>query len=214
MKKSSYLYTSLFVGFFLVTLVLVYWFMKSPQFAVVDIWIKQNTLLYVVVLFVYKTIGILWPPIPAGLFTLLSIPFLGWFGAYLVDLIGSIAGGSIAYFLGQKYGLTLLKKIFDENMIEKIKNTKIKKGREIEAVFMYRVFLGTTILEAIYYGAGLLKVGFGKFLIGAILSHIAVGVPMFILAQNIFGGKNIVITIALIAVGVIFVYKTKGRYLE
>jgi len=204
----------LFVGFFLVTLVLVYWFMKSPQFVVVDSWVKQNTLLYVVVLFVYKTIGILWPPIPAGLLTLLSIPFLGWFGAYLVDLIGSITGGSIAYFLGQKYGLTLLKKIFDENMIEKIKKAKIKKGKEIEAVFMYRVFLGTTILEAIYYGAGLLKVGFGKFLIGATLSHIAVGVPMFILAQNIFGGKNIVITIALIAVGVIFVYKTKGRYFE
>ncbi len=214
MAKKSYLYSLLFVGLFALTLVFTYWFMKSPQFVIADNWVKQNVLTYVVFLFIVKTLGILWPPIPAGLFTLLSIPFLGWFGAYMVDLTGSVVGGSVAYYLGRKYGIPFLKHIFDEKMITKIKDVKIKKGKEIEAVFVYRVLLGTVILEAVYYGAGLLKVEFGKFLVGAILSHIAVGVPMFILAQNIFGGNNIVVTIILVVGGAFFVYKTKDRYFE
>lgn len=214
MKKSSYIYTSLFILLFLVTLVFVYWFMSTPYFVIADGWVRQNRTLYLVVLYIYKSLGILWPPIPSGLFTMASIPFLGWPLAYLIDLLGSITGGSLAYFLARKYGLSFLKKIFDQKVIDKIKKAKIKKGKEIEAVFMYRLLLGTTILEAVYYGAGLLKVDFPKFLIGAILSHIIVGVPTFILAQNIFSGKNVAITIASVVISIFIVYKTKGRYFE
>lgn len=188
--------------------------MSTPYFVIVDGCVRQNRTLYLVVLYIYKSLGILWPPIPAGLFTMASIPFLGWPLAYLIDLLGSITGGSIAYFLARKYGLSLLTKIFDDKVIDKIKKTKIKKGKEVEAVFVYRVLLGTTILEAVYYGAGLLKINFPKFLVGAILSHIIVGVPTFILAQNIFSGKNIVITVVSVVVSIFILYKAKGRYFE
>lgn len=188
--------------------------MSTPYFVIADGWVRQNRTLYLVVLFIYKSLGILWPPIPAGLFTMASIPFLGWPLAYLIDLLGSITGGSLAYFLARKYGLSFLKKIFDQKVLDKIENAKIKKGKEIEAVFIYRIILGTVILEAVYYGAGLLKVNFPKFLVGAILSHIVIGVPTFILAQNIFSGKNILITIVFIFASVFIVYKTKSRYFE
>lgn len=191
-----------------------YWFFKSSYFPIVDTWIKTNIVLYVIALFTYKSIGVLFPPIPAGVVTLASIPFLGWFGAYMVDMAGSIFGGIIAYWLGKKYGKKILEKLFDASTIDKIIKTKVKKGKEIEAVFMFRVLLGSTILEAVYYGAGFLKIPFGKFLIGATLSHIVVGVPSFLLANNIFSGKNIVLTIVLSVVALIFVLKTKGRYFE
>jgi uncharacterized membrane protein YdjX (TVP38/TMEM64 family) len=191
-----------------------YLFFKSSYFPIVDAWIKTNIVLYVIALFIYKSIGVLFPPIPAGVVTLASIPFLGWFGAYMVDMVGSIFGGIIAYWLGKKYGKKILEKLFDASTIEKIVKTKVKKGKEIEAVFMFRVLLGSTILEAVYYGAGFLKIPFGKFLIGATLSHILVGVPSFLLANNIFSGKNIILTIVLSVVALIFVLKTKGRYFE
>lgn len=214
MKKKTFLYSSLFVGIFILTLILFYWFFKSPYFLVVDGWIKQNIILYVVSLFIYKSIGVLFPPIPAGLVTMASIPFLGWFGAYMVDFFGSISGGIIAYHLGKKYGHPLLLKILGEDITKKIEKIKIKKSREIEGIFVYRVALGSTILEAVYYGAGFLKVGFKNFLIGSILSHVAVGIPLFFLTNNIFNGQNIVLTILLTVVGILFVLFTKARYFE
>jgi len=213
-KKESVWYWSVLTFIFVASMVLAYWFFKSSYFPTVDAWIKTNIVLYIFVLFIYKSIGVLFPPIPAGVVTLASIPFLGWFGAYLVDMAGSVAGGMVAYWLGKKYGKKILRKIFNEAIVEKIVKTKIKKGREIEAVFMFRVLLGSTILEAIYYGAGFLRVPFGKFLVGASLSHIVIGVPSFILANNIFSGKNLVLTITLSIVALIFVLKTKGRYFE
>lgn len=214
MNKKSYIYSAFFIGIFIVTLVIFYWFFKSPYFLIVDNWVKENKMLYIVYLFIYKSVGILFPPIPAGLVTMASIPFLGWFTAYLVDFFGSIFGGSIAYFLGKKYGHPLLNKILGNELTRKIEKIKIKKDKEIESVFVYRIALGSTILEAIYYGAGFLKIGFKNFLIGSMLSHIVVGVPSFFLANNILNGQNIVLTIALTVVGIVFVLFTKGRYFE
>lgn len=214
MKKNSQVYSFLFILLFFFTFVFFYWFIKSIYFIPLQIWVSANTFSYIVVLYLVKTIGILWPPIPAGLFTLASIPLIGWLNAYLVDLAGSISGGVVAYYLGKRYGIKFLEKIFDQNVLTKIRSLKIKKGKEIEAVFIYRILLGTTILEAVYYGAGLLKINFTKFLIGAILSHIVVGVPSFIFTQNIFGGKDLFITVTLIVISIFVVFKTKGRYFE
>jgi uncharacterized membrane protein YdjX (TVP38/TMEM64 family) len=143
-----------------------------------------------------------------------SIPFLGWFNAYLIDLSGSMFGGVIAYILGKKYGHPLLLKILGSDLTNKIEKTKVKKNREIEAVFIYRLALGSTILEAVYYGAGFLKIGFKNFLIGSFLSHILIGVPSFFLANNILNGENIILTIILTVIGIFFVLFTKGRYFE
>lgn len=214
MQKKTFWYSSLFIIIFILTLVLFYWFFKSPYFLIVDVWVKKNIVLYIVSLFIYKSIGVLFPPIPAGLVTMASIPFLGWFGAYTVDLLGSIAGGMIAYYLGRKYGHPLLLKILGEEITKKIEKVKIKKSREIEGIFVYRVALGSTILEAVYYGAGFLKIGFRNFLIGSILSHIVVGIPSFYLTNNILNGQNIILTAILTMIGIIFIIFTKGRYFE
>ena len=214
MRKKSYIYSGLLIGIFITTLVIFYWFFKSPYFLIVDTWVKANIVIYVIFLFLYKTIGVLFPPIPGGLITMASIPFLGWFNAYLIDFFGSICGGVIAYYLAKRYGHPLLLKIFGEDVARKIENIKVKKNREIEAVFMYRLALGSTILEAVYYGAGFLKIGFINFLIGSILSHTLVGVPTFFLANNILNGENIILTIAITLIGIVFVLFTKGRYFE
>jgi len=102
MKKDSIWYSSVLIFVFVASLALVYWFIKSPYFPVVDAWVKTNMVLYVFALFIYKFIGVLFPPIPAGTLTLASIPFLGWFGAYMVDMAGSIFGGMFAYLLKRK----------------------------------------------------------------------------------------------------------------
>jgi len=214
MKKSSWVNTSLFISVFVLTFILFNWFSKSIYFSGFDSWIKTNLILYVICLFLVKITGILWPPISGGIFTLASIPFLGWQLAFMVDMAGSTVGGMIAYWLGKKYGFPFLNKILDTNIVEKIRRIKIKKGREVEAVFIYRLLFGSVIVEAIYYGAGVLNINFYKFILGVTLSHLLIGIPIYFLASSIFSGANIALSILLAIIALVFIIKTKGRYFE
>lgn len=214
MKNKKYLNIFIFVFITIFTFLSMYLFIKSPYYQTVNYWIQRNLILYVFCIYLIKILGIIWPPISGGIFTVASIPFLGWKLAFLLDFLGSLSGGSIAYWLGKKYGYNFLNKIFGSNISEKIKNIKIKRGKEIEAIFMYKVLFGNLIIEVIYYGAGVLQVNFPRFLIGSILAHLLVGIPSFYLANNIFSGKDIVITITLAVIAIFVVLKTKGRYFE
>lgn len=192
-----------------------YWlFYKSPFFDTFFAWSKDNLLLFSVSLFALKVTGIIYPPLPGGTLTLAAIPILGWQTAYAIDLAGSIVGSIAAYHLGKKYGYRLLSKLFDQSLIEKMQSLKVKKNKEIEAIFVYRVLLGGTVLEAICYGAGILGIGFKNFLIGSILSHIAVGVPLYYLINNVFSGKNAAIIVVSLVVAVVLFSKLKNRYFE
>ena len=85
MKKNKWNGTVLFVFVFIITIVAVYWFIKSDYYPILNSWIQSNMILYAISLFIIKVIGILWPPISGGIFTLASIPF--WDGKLLLQLI-------------------------------------------------------------------------------------------------------------------------------
>lgn len=195
------------------TLIFYLWFIHSPYFAGFVVWAQKNLLIYFSVLLFIKIAGIVWPPIPGGLLTLGSIPVLGWPLAYSADFIGSMIGSSAAYFLARKYGLDFMKKIFDEDTIEKITKVRIKPHREIESIFLFR-FFGGTIIEVICYGAGLLRVRYSNYLIATVLSHMALGIPAFYLTRNILVGRGILINLSLAILMVILFFKLKHRYFE
>lgn len=188
------------------------WMLKQPFFQGFIEWSQQNFILYFFVLILIKTVAIVWPPIPGGLLTLGSIPMIGWFNAYLADLIGGLTGSSIAYYLGKRYGHSFLRKIFDEKTIVKINKIKIVKNKELEAIFLVRLFTGI-ISEAISYGSGLLGIKYRNFLLGTFLASLMF-MPFFYLASGILSGKNILLNgIIVLIVGTLF-YKLKGRYFE
>jgi uncharacterized membrane protein YdjX (TVP38/TMEM64 family) len=198
---------------FIITIALYFAFLHSPYFEIVKTWATGNVLLLSFILTIIKIVGIVWPPIPGGLLTLGAIPILGWLPAYLSDLAGSLIGSSIAYYIGLKWGKSFLLKIFDQSIINKIEQIKIREKHELELVFFTRIF-GGNIIEAICYGAGVLKIPFHKFLLGTILSHITVVLPFYYFASSIFSGQKIYINI-LIAIGaLIFISIFKKRYLQ
>lgn len=208
--KSALLFVGLAVG----TLLAYGWFIDTPYFASYKFWIEANIVAFILFLFLVKVIGIVWPPLPGGVFTLGAIPLIGWVPAYLIDLLGGTLGGVISYYLGLKYGEKFLLKVFDQSVVDKVKKIKIKQGKEIEAVFVYKVLFGFTIIEAIYYGAGLLKINFRKFFIGAVLSNLAVGIPIFYLVQNVFNKENIVLAVGSLLIAIPIFFKFKSRYFE
>lgn len=209
-------YKTLFLTaiFFLVTIVSYILFLRSSYFQFFLEWSQRNLVLYCVTLFVLKVSAIVYAPLPGGLLTLGSIPVLGWKLAYFIDILGSMVGASIAYFLGKKYGLKFMERIFDQQTIDRIQKIKINKKREIEGVFVLRVLTGSSILDALCYAAGLLNIRYRSFLIGSVLSHLVVGIPAFYLSSNILSVKNFALNGLLILCAVFILYKIKGRYFE
>lgn len=214
MKIKSYSLIIWGILIFVVTFFIYIYFTKTPSFQTFFNWSQNNLIIFVTVLFFLKTLGVVYPPLPAGLFTLGAIPIIGWFPAYLIDFAGSMTAAGIDYYLGKKYGIVLLQKIFDPQTLEKIQKLKIKPDREIESIFVMRILLGMTILEAVYYGGGFLGVRFKNFLLGAGLSHIVVGIPTFLIGQAVFQGKNLLYSILLAVLSIFILYKIKGRYFE
>lgn len=202
------------VGFLVLTLILYLLFLRSPYFQSFLQWSQQHIIFYSLTLFCLKVLAIVYAPLPGGLLSIASIPVLGWKLAYVIDLLGSMTGASIAFYLGKKYGLKFMARIFDESTLEKITKIKINKNREIEGVFVLRILTGSSILDALCYAAGLLNVGYKNFLIGSIFSHLLVGIPAFYLSKHIFTAQNLAMSAVVLVFTLGILYKLKGRYLE
>jgi len=212
MKSQVYLYT--FGAGFLVTFLLYFWFVHSWYFVPFEVWVQGNLLLFSLFLFGIKVIGIVWPPLPGGLFVLGSVPLIGWINAYLLDFGGTLLGSSIAYILARKYGMSLVQRIVSTELTKKIEKIKVRKERELETVFLARVLGGAVLVEIVAYASGLFRIGYRNFLLGTIASHFLLGIPAYYFFENIFEGKNILISIVSIVALIFLFTKFKGRYLE
>ena len=208
-------YSNLFVLILLYgsTLAGYLWFINQPFFQGVIDWAQQNFALYFVVLVLVKIASIIWPPLPGGLLTLGSIPVIGWFPAFLAEALGAIGGATIAYFLGRKYGYRFLQKIFSEGAIVRIQRIKIKKEKELEAVFFLRIFTGALFSEAISYGSGVIGIKYRNFFF-ATLFTVVLALPMFYFLNEIFVGRNIVIYVPIVLLFAFVFWRMRGRYFE
>lgn len=201
-------------GVFLVTFVIYFWFTKTPYFEDFRRWSEQNIILLMIILILWKALAIVWPPIHGTILTLGAIPVIGWELAYLADILGNILGSSIAYFIGIHYGYALLYKLFDDKVVNKVKKFKVRPHREVEATFVLRILTGSSAVEVVCYGAGLMRIKYINFIIGTVLSHLALGAPAFALIGTAFSPRMIILNVALAVVAVPVIWKLRGRYFE
>jgi uncharacterized membrane protein YdjX (TVP38/TMEM64 family) len=213
MKKTGYSHVVLIAIGFAVTITGYLLFLRSPYFEVMSAWVGDNKALFIATLVGVKIIGIIWPPIPGGAMTLGAIPIIGWVPSYLADFAGSVIGSCIAFAIARRWGRGFVKKVLDEATVEKLEKIKVKKNRETEMVFLFRIF-GGTIVEAVCYGAGLLRIRFRNFLIGTIASHIVVGIPTFSITNNLFESRQIALSLAFLVVTVPLVILSRKRYFD
>lgn len=190
------------------------WFITTPQFDTFLQWAQQNRVLFISILLGLKVFGIVFPPLPGGTLTLGAVPVLGWWQAYLIDFAGGLAGAAGAYYLGNKYGYPLLSKLFDEQVITRLQQTKVKPGRELEAMFVFRVIGSGILTEAIYYAAGLLHIRKKYFLLGFVLTHVLLTAPAFYVAEIVLSSRNLILNLVSIVIAVPILLHIKGRYLE
>jgi uncharacterized membrane protein YdjX (TVP38/TMEM64 family) len=210
-ENSAYLW--LFILIWGGTIALYFWFSRSPYFESFQIWTQQNLLLFYLSLFTAKVLAIVWPPLPGSLFTLGSIPLIGWAESFLIDLAGALTGASIAYFLGRKYGYRFLEKIFNDELVRKIRETHIKPDREIESILIGRIVGNGNLMELVCYGAGVLRVRYHNFLIASFLAGL-ISLPIYYLGGNLFDGGSILAGALIGLTTLLIFWKLKVRYVE
>ncbi len=213
MQLKSYKHIIVLLSFTFVTLAAYLLFLRSPYFDQFSSWAQNNFILFFVILVVIKVAGIVWPPINGGLLTLGSIPVIGWWQAYLADLIGSTIGSTIAYYIAKRWGLSFMRKIFDEETIAHVQKIKIKPKKEFEAIFLSRIF-GGSIVEIVCYGAGLLNVRFSRYLPASIISHAVVGIPFYFFAGDLIAGRNFLINGTFAVILVLLFMFARHRYID
>lgn len=190
------------------------WLLNQPFSQQIGSFAQAHRYLLIAILVGIKVLGLVWPPLPGGIFNLVVIPFIGWELAYLTDLIGTMIGAGICYFIARKWGSKLLTKIFDEETVKKITDTKVKDNRQTEFSFMMTITSRLIMTEFSYYAAGLLKISFGKFILGAIGSHILIGIPSYYFMNIMFKTNTVYLGIIGWLIVVPLWSKIKERYLE
>jgi len=196
---------------FIVTIIAIIIFAQSSYFPLFEAWIKQNIFLYSFALVVIKITGTVWPPIPGGTINIASIPLLGWSLAFLVDLIGGVIGGSLAYLFGRKWGSRLLNKIFDTKTLDFLNKIRVPEEKQFEAILVFHT-LGP-VIELVAYGSGFLRVRYKNYLLGWLASHTILALPLFYLAEGIFS-KSFLYHGTILLVGIILLFVLRKRYFK
>jgi uncharacterized membrane protein YdjX (TVP38/TMEM64 family) len=194
--------------------VIYIWFLKTPYFVPILEWCHSNYWLLMAMIVLLKVIGIIWPPLPGGLAAIAVIPIVGFFPAYLADLVGSMIGCSIVYFLGKWYGHEFLAKVLGIELANQAEKLKIREGREYEAFFAFRALAGGVFVELVSYSAGLTHMKFNRFFFATLISHAVVSLPIFFLYGLLYSTQSAYIMTLSMIITLPILWKIRGRYFE
>ena len=175
--------------------------------------IQNYLILYLLVLLLVKLSSIVYPPLPGIAFTIASIPLVGWPLAYLIDLTGSTLGSSIAFILGKKYGQSILSRVVGQGITEKIMNTKLKQGTQVEASIVLS-FASVGLSDGLAWGGSLIGFKFWPFALGRIMSHLLTTLPIFFLIAVSTSFNSWLIVAFATVLAWLMIFKFKGRYFE
>lgn len=176
--------------------------------------VHSNTELFALAVLMGKMASIVYPPLPGTFLTFGSIPFVGWKVAYGIDFVGSLSGSTAAYFLGKRYGITLLSWLFGPVVLQSITTIKLKDRNQIESTLFLKTTTGGVLSDALAWGASLIKLQYLPFIIGHMIAHLLITLPVFYLLSLSIEVKSLVFVVPIALIGFTFLYFFKGRYFE
>ncbi len=198
----------------LVSLTITYnLFLNSSNFLQLTEGIKQNLFLAISFLIGLKILGLVWPPFSGGIVAFLLLPIFGVFNTYLIDLAGTIIGITVSYFIAKWLNRKLVTALVGNTFIEKVSRVKIKEERELEAVILASIVLAGPMIEVVSYAAGFLKVKYRNLLVGILIGHSLWTLPAFFVVNSLIFQQNLIISVFVIAVGLLLMLKLRKRYI-
>ena len=134
------------------------------------------------VLTIIQAFQVVVPVLPGYLGCAAGAVAFGTFTGFLCNYIGIGAGSVIAYFLGRKYGISIVNIMFSEKTYKKWRE-KIEKSKSYERFLFIATLLPLFPDDFLCYFSGLIKMDRRKFIWIIIL-----GKPWCILAYSILFG--------------------------
>ena len=195
----------------IVTIIAYAKFSGTDLFENLLVWSGNNLMWFILILFCIKILGVVWPPLPGIVFTLASIPVLGWPLAYAVDFIGGMSGAAISFWLSRRYGQKVVLRLFGQVGLDQVRKFQFKPHKELEAILLIRLFTGS-LSELVNYGAGLTKIKFFNFITGTVISYLIVGTSIFYLASLLFSTNNLLFGVIPLVIGMTILYLLRKRY--
>ena len=122
---------------------------------------------------------VVFPVIPGGASCLIGVLLFGPVTGFIYNYIGLILGSCLAYFLSQKYGLTIIHKFFKEETTQKY--LKYIQNHTFFKIFMLGIILPGFPDDLLCYIAGISNIKFKPFLLIVLL-----GKPISLLAYSLF----------------------------
>jgi uncharacterized membrane protein YdjX (TVP38/TMEM64 family) len=197
----------------LVILSLLFVFLLLPQYQdQVTKFAIDNPVLAPIILILWRLIGVVIPPIPAGILAFTLIPIFGWFWVFAYSSLGLLAGAVIAFLLARRFREPLVKRFVPLQELNQWEG-KLSDTTELWGFVLIRMTTGP-VMDFISYLAGLTKLSFGKFFFATALSLIpsAIGYYLGETAYNkISTSESPLITIGFLLglVALFFFYKGK-----
>lgn len=122
------------------------------------------------ILILWRFIGVVIPPIPAGLVAFALLPVLGWFWVFLYSSIGLLLGAIVAFWLARIFREPLVKRFVPLKDLSKWES-KLSEKTELWGFILVRMTTGP-VMDFISYLAGITKLPFWKFFVATVISLI------------------------------------------
>lgn len=136
--------------------------------------------LFAPIFFIFlQMIQVVFPVIPGGASCLAGVLAFGPLLGFIYNYVGLVLGSILAFILSRKYGISLVKKMFNEETINKYLN--YIQTSKFDKIFFLGIFLPGFPDDLLCYIAGLSKMTFKKFIVIIIL-----GKPLALLFYSLF----------------------------
>ena len=187
MKKSSNkkLKTFFKIATIIITIAIIFFlllclkkgFFSSPQVIVKKV--EKFGVFGPIIFILLQIVQVVLPIIPGGASCLAGVLLFGSVYGFIYNYIGMIIGSTIVFLLARKYGIRFVKKICDEEKVDKYVGYIRKK--KFEKIFIICILLPGFPDDLLCYVAGVSKLTLKRFLIILLLAK-----PLALLSYSIF----------------------------
>lgn len=152
-------------------------FFSSPQVIVKKV--EKFGVFGPIIFILLQIVQVVLPIIPGGASCLAGVLLFGSVYGFIYNYIGMIIGSTIVFLLARKYGIRFVKKICDEERVDKYVGYIRKK--KFEKIFIICILLPGFPDDLLCYVAGVSKLTLKRFLIILLLAK-----PLALLSYSIF----------------------------
>jgi len=138
----------------------------------------------IIMFLLIQIIQVILPIIPGGISNIAGVLLFGNVKGFIVNYIGVLTGSIICFLLSRKFGIKLVKTIFNEKTVDKY--TKYIDNEKFSIFFFITIFLPFFPDDLLCYIAGLSNMKTKKFIL-----IITLGKPLSLLFYSIFINKLI-----------------------